>query len=120
MNHPGGNMNHGPCQDRMLNPPHGDRSRPGQNVIQFGRTLVKVRARAVDVDRVRPGRWELLGIFATDQSVPPAARTSLARGIPFVSHQNSARRRLPQNIGFRVVRKYIPEFPPSLILISAR
>jgi hypothetical protein len=68
----------------MGNPVEQDRTFPIQNVIQFGRALVIMLARPVDVYGVGPGGH--VGVLPADEQVPPPTRAALARRLSFVAN----------------------------------
>src|SRR5262249_1065928 len=61
-----------------------------QNIVKLGGALVIVELRSVDVHGMRPRHRSQRRILATDESIAPAAGTSLTLRVPFVTNQEWA------------------------------
>jgi hypothetical protein len=59
-----------------------------EDVIELGGAEMVMKLRPVNIDGVGPGRGREGAIFVTDEPVPPAAGTALARGVPLVTHED--------------------------------
>jgi hypothetical protein len=80
-------VDEGTLADGMFDAVEHDRAAAFEDVVDLGGALVVVKLRAVDVHGMRPGGGVQIGVFTTDQSVPPAAGAALSRRVAFMTDE---------------------------------
>ena len=88
----GRNVNERTFCDGLFDSVEDDATLALEDVVELGGAEMVMEPRPVNIHRVGPGRWGESGIFMTDEPVPPAAGTALARGVPLVTHEDGTGR----------------------------
>ena len=88
VNDAGRNVNERAFCDRLFDSVEDDASLSLEHVIELGGAEMVMEPRPVNIDGVGPGRGGEVGIFVTDEPVPPDSGTALARGMALVTHED--------------------------------
>lgn len=86
-------MNERSLGNGMLNAIEEDATAPLENVVKLGRTLVVMEFGSIDIHRMGPSRRRQRGVLVADETVTPAAGTTLAGSVALMANQDRTRNR---------------------------